>query len=560
MKNEQIHPQLAFRDYRALLMWAAKEHGDRSAFSWQEDGVVRRVSYRDLLADVRALSAELYAQGVWGKHVLLVGKLSYEWVLLYYATMIAGGVLVPLDRDWTAAELADTAASAEASFLFFDADLTEKAEYVHGALSHSQAPIFLGGESGEIRALLTAGKEKLGEGEAWGALPETDPRAMSLLVFTSGTTGKGKGVMLCQDGILRDVCAVTPYVAFRERTLGNLPPHHTYGSSVLIVGHVVIGCEVYISAGLRHLLKEMKEQRPGHLVLVPLYLETFYRRILASVKEKGKERLVRMMIRLSNALRRVGIDCRRRLFAGIREAFGGEISMVICGGAPLNAEIVAFFEAIGISVLNGYGITECSPIIAVNRSRHVVAGSVGTVLDINHVRIDSPNHDGEGEILVKGQNVMLGYYRDAAATAEAIGEDGYFRTGDYGKLRGDGILTITGRKKNLIILSNGKNVYPEEIESVFIAVPGVQDVVVYEGQSRRGISYNAIVCEIRPDAEYLEKNGITDADAYLRPYVEAYNRTAVAYKKIAIFKVRTEDFPKNTLRKIMRFKMDMTID
>ena len=383
---------------------------------------------------------------------------------------------------------------------------------------------------------------------------------MSLLVFTSGTTGKGKGVMLSQDSVLKDVCAVTPYVAFRDKTLGVLPPHHTYGSSVLLVGHVVIGCEVYISAGLRYVVKEMKEQRPGHLVLVPLYLETFYRRILATLREEGKEALVRRMITVSNALRKVGIDVRRRLFAKIRAAFGGEVSMIISGGAPINGEILAFFDAIGISTLNGYGITECAPIIAVNRSLHVVPGSVGTVLDIDHVRIDSPNENGEGEILVTGPNVMLGYYKDEEATRAAIDEEGYFRTGDYGRLTKDNILFITGRKKNLIILSNGKNVYPEEIESELIAVPGVQDVVVYEGQSRRGLAHNAIVAEIFPDKEYMEKCGITDAQAHLQPYVDAYNRTAVPYKKIAILKVRSEDFPKNTLRKIMRFKMDMTID
>ena len=185
---------------------------------------------------------------------------------------------------------------------------------------------------------------------------------------------------------------------------------------------------------------------------------------------------------------------------------------------------------------------------------------MGNVLDIDDIKILDPNEDGEGEICVKGPNVMLGYYKNEAATSEAIDEDGYFRTGDYGKLTGDRILYITGRKKNLIILSNGKNVYPEEIENELISIPGVQDIVVYEGKSKRGLEYNAIVAEIVPDAEYIAKNGIEDVKAYLYEYITAYNKTAVPYKKIMVLRVRNGDFPKNTLRKIMRFKIDMTID
>ena len=320
---------------------------------------------------------------------------------------------------------------------------------------------------------------------------------------------------------------------------------------------------MYISNGLKYVQKELKSEKPGHLILVPLYLETFYRRIKANLKSQGKDKLVNNMLKISNITRKASfglIDMRKKLFAQIRNAFGGEIKTIVTGGAPINQDIVEFFEGMGISVLNGYGITECAPLISVNRSRHVVKGSVGTVLDMDDVKIIDPNEDGEGEICVKGPNVMLGYYKNDEATAEAIDEEGYFRTGDYGKLTKDRILYITGRKKNLIILSNGKNVYPEEIENELISVPGVQDIIVYEGKSRRGMEYNAIVAEIFPDKDYIEKNGITDVKAYLQGYLNQYNKTAVPYKKISVLKVRKEDFPKNTLRKIMRFKLDMSID
>ena len=305
--------------------------------------------------------------------------------------------------------------------------------------------------------------------------------------------------------------------------------------------------------------KELREEKPGHLILVPLYLETFYRKIMANVKEQGKEKLLSRMIKISNFLLKLGIDLRKKLFSSVRAAFGGEVKMIISGGAPINAEIIDFFSAVGISTLNGYGITECSPIIAVNRTKRVVKGSVGSVLDINEVKIDSPNEAGEGEILVRGSNVMQGYYKNDEATKAAFDSEGFFRTGDYGRLDGD-ILTITGRKKNLIILSNGKNVYPEEIENELAATPGVLDIIVYEGQSRRGLEHNAIVAEIYPDKDYIEKNNVKDIRAHLSRYIEEYNKTAVPYKKIAVLKIRDEEFPKNTLRKIMRFKLDLTID
>jgi long-chain acyl-CoA synthetase len=327
----------------------------------------------------------------------------------------------------------------------------------------------------------------------------------------------------------------------------------------MIVGHAMIGCEVYISSGLRYIMKELKEQKPEHLVLVPLYIENFYRKILANAKDTGKEKTLFKMMKISNFLRKFGIDLRRKLFKSVLAAFGGEVKMIISGGAPVNPDIIYFFESIGIQSLNGYGITECAPIIAVNRSMRTVPGSVGVVLDIDQVRIDEPNEDGEGEILVKGPNVMLGYYKDEKTTAEVFTEDGYFRTGDYGKLEGD-VIYITGRKKNLIILSNGKNVYPEEIENELSATPGILEIIVYEGKSKRGMEHNAIVAEIYPDVDFLSKNGIEDAHAYFKPFISEYNKGAVAYKKITVVKIREEEFPKNTLRKILRFKLDMTID
>ncbi len=560
MKIKILHERYEYENIRDLVEDVAVKYGEKPAFSYRikpSDKESVKKSYITLRDDVRALSSELISRGLGGKHICLIGKLSYEWVVVYYAALATGSVLVPLDRDWGAAELSDTAKKADIAVLFAEGDIAEKCAEVTDAVG-IDAPVVFGREDG-FDAWLGGGRVKFSENSAPYFDAKINREILALLVFTSGTTGKGKGVMLSQKNILADMADVLPFIDFTDKSVGVLPPHHTYGSSVTILGQTTIGCEVYISSGIRYVAKEIEREKPGHLVLVPLYLETFYRKVMAGIKDQGKEKTVKRMMGLCNALH-LGKKIRRKLFASILAKFGGNINMIISGGAPIAQDIMDFFSGLGIDVLNGYGITECAPIIAVNHNYYITKGSVGPVLPIDDVIIVDPNEDGEGEIIVKGDNVMLGYYKDEEATREAFTDDGYFKTGDYGKLGKNRVLFITGRKKNLIILSNGKNVYPEEIESELIAVPGVLEAIVYEGQSKRGLMYNTIVAEIFPDKEYMEKNKIEDVKKYLQGYIDSYNKTAVVYKKVGILKVRDEEFPKNTLRKIQRFKLDMSIE
>lgn len=567
MNSDQLRPKREFKSIRHIVEYAAKTYGNSTAFSYRlkpTDKEKVTVSYIEFRDDVRALASEMLSRKMEDKHIVAIGKMSYDFIVTYYASLLIGAVFVPLDRDWSAKELANTAKNADIDYLFCDVDLVDKSNTVQELCGLEKPVVYFGAEGeSSLSAMMAEGRRKYLDDRRPYFAVDFDNRKLSLLVYTSGTTGKGKGVMLCTDSIIRNMSDVIPYIDFEKKTVAVLPPHHTYGSTVMLIGHVMIGAEVYLSSGIRYVQKELMIERPGHLVLVPLYLETFYRKIQSNIKSQGKEAIVNGMMKLSKVTRGASfglVDLRQKLFAQIRNAFGGRIKTIVTGGAPINQEIVSFFEGLGITVLNGYGITECSPLISVNRSLNVVKGSVGTVLDMDEVKISEPNEDGEGEICVKGANVMLGYYKDEKATREAIDSDGYFKTGDYGKLTKKRILYITGRKKNLIILSNGKNVYPEEIENELMHIPGVQDVIVYEGKSRRGVEYNAVVAEIFPDKEYVSKNEITDVKAYLQPYIEKYNRTAVPYKKINVIKIRTEDFPKNTLRKIMRFKLDTNID
>ncbi|MBO5897729.1 MAG: AMP-binding protein [Clostridia bacterium] len=561
MKNYPLNPVTEYRDVREMVETLGVLYGDAPAYSFRirptdEESV--KVSFRAMADEVKALGNRLISLGYAGKHCAMIGKLSYAWVRLYLSLLSIGAVVVPLDRDWSADELASTVSFAECEYLFHDADLVEKVKVIMAAedtrvLTHHT----IDGEGvGTTAQLLDEGLSLVGE--LAPLRPEIDADACSLIVFTSGTTGKGKGVMLSQKALMSDITGGLEYISVGKKTVAVLPPHHTFGSTVNLFGNMIAGAEIYISAGLRYIQKELKWEQPEHLILVPLYLETFYRKIMANVKETGKETILGHMMKVSNGLRHVKLDLRSKLFSSILTVFGGKLKLVICGGAPLNLEIIEAYESWGITVLNGYGITECAPLLSVNRNKDNVKGSVGRVLRCVDIKIADPNEDDEGEIRVKGPNVMMGYYKQPEATAEVFDEEGYFCTGDYGKMV-DGSLYITGRLKNLIILSNGKNVYPEEIETELCATGGILEIVVYEGQSKRGVAHNTIVAEIYPDNEYMKANGVEDVTAYLKAKIDDYNRTATPYKKIGLLKVRKEEFPKNTLRKIKRFELDRTI-
>lgn len=551
-----------FETFRDLAVETSEKYADRMVYAYRKnpnDPEPQRVTYAAFLANVRAVGTGVLARGLHGKHVAVIGKLSYEWATMYMSLLSVGAVLVPLDPDWSKEDLCETILKADCAAVFYEPTVEPKLDVERLCCVHS---FFTFAEEGAqtLSALRAEGERLIAEGDTRFDTQPIDPLALAEIVFTSGTTGKGKGVMLSQKALLSNLFGAFAILKIDVKTIGVLPPHHTYGSTIALMSAFANGTQTYISSGLRYLLKEMEEEKPRHLILVPLYLETFYRRIWSTAEKEGKDKLLRCMIAISNALRKIGIDLRRPLFSRrVLSAFGGELHTVVCGGAPLSQTIIDSFDDLGVCVINGYGITECSPLISANRLNYIGRGSVGVPIPAEQIRIDHPNADGVGEICVRGPHVMMGYYRDEEATAAAIDADGFFHTGDIGKTEND-LIYVTGRMKNLIILSNGKNVYPEEIESALLTVPGVSEIVVYEGSSRRGTEHNTVVAEIYPDAAYLEQNGISDAHAYFSTFVNDYNRTAVPYKKIGLLRIRTEDFPKNTLRKIMRFKIDHTID
>ena len=566
-KAYPLYETTVFRDFRVMVEQSAENFPDRPAISYKlnpRDKETQSVTYLRAKNDIRDLGTEEIALGLRDKKVAIVGGASCGWVYTYFSLMAIGAVTVPLDKEMPAPDLAATIERASCYAIFYGAEIAGKLDYLK---ENTKAELYvcMNGDplkEGDLAlaSLIEAGGKKFAEGDNSYYDYEIDPDRLATIVFTSGTTGKGKGVMLSQTNIVSDMTQGMYLFDITPKTLNVLPPHHTFGSTVNYVGHYAQGSEIYITSGIKYLLNELKEQQPTHLVLVPLFVETLYRRIWATAEKNGIDKKLKTGMKLSAALRKIGIDKRRSIFAQVHETFGGKLQMIICGGAALNQDIIDFFDAIGITVLNGYGITECAPLVSCNRNEWQKNGSVGLPIIGEEVRIFEPDANGEGEICVKGPNVMMGYYEEPEATAAVIDSDGFFHTGDYGKLDEDGWLFITGRKKNLIIFSNGKNVYPEEIETEISRIRGVLEVVVYAGESKSNPDREVIVAEIFPDYEQLKNDGVTDVKEYFDEHVKIANTHMAPYKKVGLVKIRKEEFIKNTSRKITRFNIDKSID
>ena len=576
-KNYPIYQTTFIDDMRALVEEAAQNFPESIAISYKNrssDKEVQKVTFTQWRNDVRGLGTALISKGLREENIAIVGENTYGWCCSFFAVMAIGSVTVPVDKELPVEDINGiiTTTGCKAVIYGKTAEAKIKALLQSGGLSSAELLVaidskgcieaeLLGNKSfTTVEALEKKGSELYAEGDNSYYDYKIDVNRLASIVFTSGTTGKGKGVMLSQANICLDMTLGMYNFDITRKTLHVLPPHHTFGSTVNYVGHLSQGCEVYISSGLKHVSDEIREQQPTHLILVPAFLEVMNRKIWTTARKTGKEGLLKAMMKVSDCLRKVGIDLRKKLFASVLSAFGGKLELVICGGAKLDEEIIKTFDSLGITILNGYGITECAPLISANRNKYRKPGSVGTPILACRVKIDNPDENGEGEICVKGPNVMLGYYNNPEATAEVFDKDGYFHTGDYGKLDEEGWIYITGRKKNLIILSNGKNVYPEEIEADLQKVEGVTEVVVYAGESRVQKDKITIVAEIFPDADLLADKGITDMQTYFEDQVKALNSRMPSYKAVKCVKLRNVEFQKNTSRKITRFTIDKTID
>ncbi len=565
-KNYPLYETTIFTEIREMVENVAKKYPDRVGISYRQspkDEETVKVTYAESRDRIRDLGTGMIVAGCRDAHVALIGEASYDWMCSYYALMAVGAVSVPIDKELPAEDILGIMNTAECTHVFYSPVAEEKITAIKDRLTYTKEFVCFGEPTLEGATKLSDMIEKGGklfrEGDTAYYDYVIDPDRLATIVFTSGTTGKGKGVMLSQRNITSDMQQGMYNFHVEGKTMFLLPPHHTFGSTVNFVGHYAQGVEVYISSGIRYLLSELKAEKPTHLILVPLFVETLYKRIWQTAEKSGKADILRKALKISDGMRKVGIDMRKKLFKDVLSAFGGNLEMIICGGAALNQELIDVFESMGIVILNGYGITECAPLISCNRNQYRKNGSVGAPILDAEVKILNPDENGEGEICYRGPNVMLGYYKDPEATAAAIDEDGFFHTGDWGRLDEEGWIYITGRLKNIIILANGKNVYPEEIEYEIRNVPGVAEVVVYAGESKNE-KREIIVAEIFPDEEEIEKQGITDVKAYFTAEIKKINERMPTYKNVGHIKIRREEFIKNTSRKITRFSIDKSVD
>lgn len=522
-------------DLKHLIDYAAENYGDNPAFTFERDGEDITVGYIQMKNDIYALGTYFYSLGLRGEKIAVIGENSYEWIITYFAAVDSSNVIVPIDKELGNSEIANLIKSCDAkAFVYAESKkaLIEAAKADMPSVEH-YIPM---AEFGEI---IAKGNEMIENGNDEFEKNEIDPEALCTLIYTSGTTGTPKGVMLSQKNLTVDMVNSCRNFLEPAGTVVVLPLHHTFGFMAGVLCQIHRGYKVYINNNLKNVLKDIQKAKPHHICVVPLFVETFYKSLWRTVKKQKKEKLLKALIKVSNGLRKVGIDLRKPLFQSVKNGFGGNLEMIIAGGAPLDLKYAKGFEDIGIQIMNGYGITECSPIVSTDRNKKYLFGSAGVPIPGVEVKIHEPNEDGEGEILVKGDIVMMGYYNDPKTTADAF-MDGWFKTGDVGRIDENGFIIITGRKKNIIILSNGKNVYPEEIEAVILNnVEGVNEVVVF-GED------DVICAEI-----YTET---PDEKDRIKKDVQALNDTLPPMKHIRRVMFRDTEFEKTTTKKIKRFK------
>ena len=544
-----------------MVKSGAELFGDKALYLYDRNGAENTFTYNDLLLHVNAVGTALSAYGLFGANVAIVGDTCPEYIASYLAVVNGNGVIVPLPKELSAENLADFIKLSECDAVIYTKAMnaTFKSERALFDTVKFFIPIepddFTDERTLPYASLLEKGKEMLDSGATVLTEHEIDMEKMCAIIFTSGTTGTSKGVMLNQRNLTTAANSAGQSMQYDDDNtfISFLPPYHTYEMSIGQFAIMNLGATIKINSSLKRTIHDMASFKPNALMLVPLFVETMHKRIWDEIDKRGMRKKVKAAMKASDAMLAMGIDMRQKLFGQITSAFGGNLKSIVCGGAAVNPEIIKDFHSFGILILEGYGITECSPLVSVNRPDGVRLKSVGTPVDGCTAKIDVGDDGKTGEILVKGDNVMLGYYKNPEATAEVFTEDGYFRTGDIGYMDEDGYIYITGRKKNVIILSNGKNVFPEEIEEYIYKIPEILEAVVIGRKDQNDVPRITAVCV--PDMTKFEGVENEEIEARIRAAIAEMNKKLPIFKQVAVTEVRWEEFEKTPSRKIKRYKV-----
>ena len=565
MKDIPLYDVRKIKDLRDMLRQSAELYGDRTAFMIKKKrgGPYSDVTMQQFADDVDAFGTALLKHTPAGSRVAILAETRYEWYVSYLSATNGVGIVVPLDKELPGPEIAGMLNRAEADVLIYSASKQSLVDEIIDNIPGVKKYICMdrpGDREGVLffGDLLEEGCRLLAEGDRAFLDAPVDPEAMTILLFTSGTTDRAKAVMLSQKNIcanLEGMCSML-YIGPGDRFLSVLPLHHTYECTCGFLCPVYRGCTVAVCEGLLQITQNIKESKPTMILVVPLMLELFHRAIMKKAKATPEAaRKFEFGRKLTRTMRRVGIDLRRKIFAPVHENFGGNLRMLISGGASIDAQILKDMQDLGIAALQGYGLTECAPILALNRDVDFNDRAAGLPLPGVEMKVIDKDEEGIGEIIGRGSNVMLGYYKNPEATAEAIDEEGFYHTGDLGYIDREGFVIITGRKKNVIVSKNGKNIFPEEIELLLSLSPYVAESLV-SGESNEHDDV-IITAEIFPDVEAVADRLGSDPDgnsiqALLEEEVKKVNDQLVSYKRIRRVLYRDSEFEKTTSRKIRR--------
>lgn len=545
-----------------------ERHGNKTLFRYYEGKDIQSMTYATFGTQVREAAAAFTAMGLCGEKIAVIGETSPQWVCTYLGALAAGCVIVPMDKELDTEEIRRFIAMVDARAIVYSKSFNEK--FIKSISDGDTGiryfipitPAYDSSFDNKVIAfdqLLTCGRERV-ERDGYHYPIVRNREKLAEMLFTSGTTGTSKCVMLCQKNIFAAVNAAVETVCFSadDVVVSVLPIHHTY-ELMCILAEMVYGIEICINDSLRHVMKNFQLFKPTGLVLVPLFINTMYAKIWSEAQKSKKETILKAGIATSKTLMAVGIDARRKIFKSVLDAFGGRLDHIICGGAKLNPDLIAAFEDFGISIFEGCGITECSPLTCVTPYFARKYGSVGPAVPCCRVRIDEKTGSGEneegyveGEIQIKGDNVMLGYYNNPEANEAAFTTDGWYRTGDIGYMDGDGYVYITGRMKSVIVLENGKNVFPEEIEEYLGKIDTICESVVV---GRKAPDSDAIILTavVFPAYDKFPTGASEELiRESIRNSINAMNRRLPGFKQVKAVEYRQTEFEKTTSKKIKR--------
>ena len=563
--KKRLHKCDKFANLKEMINLSAQKHGDKPAFRFKTDkpGEFRNITFNDFLNDINALGTKLINMGLSDKRIAIISDNRYEWALAYMAIACGTGVVVPLDKMLPANELEALIIRSGVEAIFYSSKYDEVMQdirnrkttdlryYISMDLEKRENGVY------SQKELVKVGKELIEKGNRKFIDAKINNEAMGFMLFTSGTTAMSKAVMLSHKNIASNLMDIAKVLNLDERDtlLSFLPLHHTFECTVGFLYPISRGASIAYCEGIRHIANNIKEYQITAMISVPALYESIYKRLMKNIEKKGKLPEVEKMIKLTNMFSKVGIDIKRVVFKDIIDGLGGKIRLLVNGAAALSPEVEKGFNDLGITTVQGYGLTETSPVISAGTDFEQRIGSVGKVFPSVKLKIINKDENGIGEIYVKGPTVMLGYYQNEEATKEVL-DKGWFNTGDLGYVDKKGFLFLCGRKKSVIVLKNGKNVFPEEIETVINKIEGVKESFVY-GQAEEDDKIDLKVCaKIVYDKDLMKEiyNVETEEEIYdvLWDKIKEINKTMPEYKYVKKIIVTNEELVKTTTQKIKR--------